>query len=72
MNRNPLSPKDLTNVLNRYQGSLCRRSPIGKVPSNRQEVHRREGSQSTCDRMALGLLILTVRFFKYKCTNREP
>ncbi|MDR2419970.1 MAG: hypothetical protein LBD40_01440 [Puniceicoccales bacterium] len=57
MSRNPLSPKDLTNVLNRYQGSICRRSAMSKVASNRRGEPRREGSQSTCDRMALGLLI---------------
>ncbi|MDR2377160.1 MAG: hypothetical protein LBD54_00135 [Puniceicoccales bacterium] len=58
MGHDPLSPKDLTHVLNRYRGSLQRRSGIPPFPRRRAE--RREGSQSGCDRIALYLLLGTL------------
>ncbi|MDR0728168.1 MAG: hypothetical protein LBF21_00935 [Puniceicoccales bacterium] len=58
MGHDPLSPKDLTHVLNRHRGSLQRHSRI--PPSPRHRAERREGSQSGCDRLALYLLLGTL------------
>jgi hypothetical protein len=56
MGRNRFSPKDITNDLSRFHGSLHRRLPVQK-PFRECNVMHREGSQSLCDRIALYLLI---------------
>ncbi|MDR3143809.1 MAG: hypothetical protein LBT57_03120 [Puniceicoccales bacterium] len=58
MGRDPLSPKDLTHLLNRYRGSLQRRSSRILASSCRR-AEQRGGSQSLCDRLALYLLLGT-------------